>query len=784
MKSLLLLMMSCFVTAAALGGLVLPGASPGDDRIVIPGNPSVMEKIAADELALYLGRVFAAEFTVAKEGDDGSGLIYLGNTEFAAGHGVDFAAFANEEWLIRSTADGRLILGGSNRGVMYAAYQFLEKHLGVRWFDEFNERVPKLETVSFDELNERGRPGFTIRQIYDNLDWQTETQLLKRRNKLHGCTNAADAATGAGAARGDAPLVGSPDQYHTYGAYIREFDPAKTEALALGADGKRHSGQICLTNPEARKMTAAALRKFIAADRAAAVAGNYLPPVIYDISANDNNSPCQCPDCVKLEAEEGASGVAIDFLNAAARDIAADYPDIRLRTFAYMFSSVPPKTIKPEANVIIQIAQLGLEFGAGEERRDTASPITAATNTGSLRLLEAWCKIAPNIEMWDYWVMYDGNMLTPLVCLEKIASDIVTYKQYGIEYLFAECEYPHTAAFFALKRYLGMKMMDNPEADAAAIIDDFMDGMYGAAAPAMREYLQYLTKRQGELKEAPGKLKPIHRSYLDAAFFRTTFRLFAEAEAQAAGDARILANIRNEKVPVEYAFALNYQKLKWEPGETPVDFATALANFERDALDTVRHYYIDHVYDFKSLFSGQVREVISTLEKSARPQPVPEQFKDRNAVILYPHQFRENVPVVKIEEPGAFNGQAVKYGQNEPGTLHKTTTEGVTLFAVYDANTGGNLVFSPINSKDLPQDEKYHVYHLGEVTLRDGSAYFYGATGWEFQCGFEPLYDPNAGAEGNRYDIYMSAKFTGPDYVQGSTAENAICIDYLAAVKK
>ena len=38
--------------------------------------------------------------------------IYLGNTAFAAAHGIDFKAFADEEWMCRSI-DGALVIGGA-----------------------------------------------------------------------------------------------------------------------------------------------------------------------------------------------------------------------------------------------------------------------------------------------------------------------------------------------------------------------------------------------------------------------------------------------------------------------------------------------------------------------------------------------------------------------------------------------------------------------------------------------------------------------------------------------
>ena len=111
---------------------------------------------------------------------------------------------------------------------------------------------------------------------------------------------------------------------------------------------KDSSGQLCMTNPETRKYVLAALRNFIKKDRVKAVKDGVPPPLIYDISANDNNNQCDCPDCKAVADREGGnySAPLLDFINYIAREIRKEYPEIYIRTFAYLFSYNTPKIMR------------------------------------------------------------------------------------------------------------------------------------------------------------------------------------------------------------------------------------------------------------------------------------------------------------------------------------------------------------------------------------------------------------------------------------------------------
>ena len=73
----------------------------------------------------------------------------------------------------------------------------------------------------------------------------------------------------------------------------------------------------------------------------------------------------------------------------------------------------------------------------------------------------------------------------------------------------------------------------------------------------------------------------------------------------------------------------------------------------------------------------------------------------------------------------------------------------------------------------IPQDEKYHFVNVGNVELHVASL-FWMHRQWFIQQDFSKFFKRG---ENNKYDVWVSVKFTGPAYVKGSTKENAISID-------
>ena len=145
-------------TIAVLGGVMLFLCAEAWE-IREPGNPTAAEKTAAAELKHYLNGSVRSFRLGGRE----LGNIYVGNTAFAEKHGLVSGSLPDEKWVIRSIENDLILTGGGSRGIIYAAYKFLEDVIGVRFFAANQEYVPQKQDYSFASLNLSGKPFFRWR---------------------------------------------------------------------------------------------------------------------------------------------------------------------------------------------------------------------------------------------------------------------------------------------------------------------------------------------------------------------------------------------------------------------------------------------------------------------------------------------------------------------------------------------------------------------------------------------------------------------------------------------
>lgn len=546
--------------AAPQASLTLARGGRTDYVIVTGRSPIPAESLAAEELAAYLGRLSGATYRVLSEGETlpASKRLFVGHTRFARACGLNLRRLGEEEWVVRTVGSDLLISGGRPRGTLYGVYTLLEQGLGCHWLDESTEVVPTRPDLVLPALALQGQPAFWDRAIsggYYSLDsnmYGRDTN-YRVRNRVNGA--------GSGnldARHGFSTRWGPPGGCHTFAAYASEFPADHPEYLSMDARGKRVGavdgsgpGGICLTHPEVRKLVLARLKSFIAADRERTAKSGLPPARIFDISQNDNHWMCQCPSCKALSEREGSeSGPLIDFINEIADGIRDEYPGVYVMTFAYSITQVPPKTLRPRDNVIIRVAELNAEWGRDA---DLFHPLTYPTNAGQLRRLQGWSRIAPNLAEWDYWIQYSPNdkFATPYAPIACIPVDLRTFYRNRVKSIYVECESPETTSFYALKRWLGFQLMLDPLQAEEPLLRTFFGGYYGAAAPRMREYLQFMQQRTAAVPANMSGLKNYNRPYLTRDFYLTCERLLDEAEAACGTDKRALLHVRRERIPVD-----------------------------------------------------------------------------------------------------------------------------------------------------------------------------------------------------------------------------------------
>jgi hypothetical protein len=517
--------------------------------------------------------------------------IYVGWTDVAARHAGDGRKLGDEEWMLRTVGPDLIVTGGRPRGTLYGAYEFLERELGCHWLDESTEVVPKVASLKLGELNRRGQPAFQLRWIYTlySTSDPAKDHAYHARNKANGVSSGLPAKYGFNV------NYGSGGGCHTFAEYAKDFPPDHPEYLSMNTQGKRIGatdgsgpGGICLMHPEVRRLVLARLKAFIAADRATAAAGKYPPPGVYDISQNDNHWMCQCPACKAMSQREGSeSGPVVDFINAIADGIRLEYPDVLVQTFAYSITEKPPKTLRPRDNVVIRIAELNAEWG---RQSDLFHSLAHKANRAQFERLQGWSRIAKNLAAWDYWIQYSPNdaFVTPYAPTACIPPDLETFYRHGVRIVFVECEAPERTSFFALKRWLGFQLVQNPLQPAEPLRQTFLAGYYGPAAATMGRYLRLIEDSIAAVDANLSAMKNYKRPYLTLPFYLACERLLDEAEAQCASDPKSLLHVRRERIPVDCGLFHMWPELTHKlpaDAKLPLDRETLLKRYEQYRLE-------------------------------------------------------------------------------------------------------------------------------------------------------------------------------------------------------
>ncbi len=451
-------------------------------QIEIPTNAQAWEKKAAETLEKYL-----LKSALSLKVGDREASFFVGDTETARQTGAAAANLQDEEWIAKTSADGKIVLcGGGTRGTLYSVYAFLEKVVGIRWFTPTEEYIPQPRHLDLSGINLTGRPFFRIRNVY-------------RRPKP-----AADRGRFASLMRlnqeGEWPLIageygsgidfGSPEHCHTMElGYMpsKKYFRKKPHYYAL-IDGKRNAdmffGQHCLSNPDLLPILMEKLKGYILSDEEKAKKRGHSSPKIYDISLNDSRSFCQCPECSEKVAKYGESGTLLLLLNQVAAMLKKFRPGYFLQTLAYFSTTAPPRGgVKPLDNIIIRTCNTETFL-----HQSVCAPI----NEKYRRYVQDWAKISQQLFPWEYAITYGGAGPMPYPSEFTLAENVRFYADNNAIGIFFEHENPQLNDMYDLKVYMEAKLMENPQQDEMLLMEEFCAKYYGKAAPYILQYRKLL----------------------------------------------------------------------------------------------------------------------------------------------------------------------------------------------------------------------------------------------------------------------------------------------------
>lgn len=505
---------------ACAQNLILAQNSKSDYVILIPALASANEKLAASELQKYLKQISGAELVITNDQSKKNKII-IGNNEYLKqiDPTINFKELDEDGFLIKQIGNTLIFAGGTNRGVLYGVYTFLETYLNCKMYAPDALVIPKRSTIVINGIYNKQIPKVKYRETYY---WPSNDSLYTNWHKL-------DHYIGNNSLWGNwvhsfLRLI-PPDQYFK----------AHPEYFAL-RDGKRGATQLCLSNPDVYKLVVNSLKQSIVRNPNAKY---------WSVSQADNAGYCECDLCKAIDDREGSpSGSILTFVNK----VAANFPDKIINTLAYSYSVKPPKVIKPSENVLITFCTSGnLDRGIGYSLNPT--------NNAFLSNLNRWGQISKRFMVWDYVVDFK-DFTMPFPNIAAISLNIKDFVKNNANALFIQGNYYGGGEFAELKTYLISKLMWDSTMDPNGIIKEFLYGYYGKGAPFIQSYITTLNLAYQKSKRPLGIFDTTDdhlNDYLSDNNLNSYLVLLKSAEQAVASNPVLLKRVKRITASVTYA---------------------------------------------------------------------------------------------------------------------------------------------------------------------------------------------------------------------------------------
>ncbi len=535
------------------GALVLADRACAEyGAIALPKDASPSQQYAAEELAAYLEKTAGVRLSVVT---NRAATIRIETADESENLGED--GFTLE------VRDGVYVIRGSRvRGCLMGAYETLERFAGVRWYSSWCEKTPRADRIVVPgDFRETQKPAFLMRQTlwYD----ANVHRAFAVRNKLNGFNCVGDRGVEAKYGGNSFRFGGGLGNCHTFNTLLppaKHFD-AHPEWYSL-VDGKRVKDrtQLCLTNPEVLKEVTAEVLRRIRKDPGAK---------FYGVSQNDWRNFCECENCKKIDDEEGShAGTMVRFVNAIAEAVEKEFPDVIIETLAYQYTRKPPKFTKLRKNVVPCLCTIECDF---------ANPLATGTfkeNVSFREDIQGWAKQTDQLYVWDYTTdFYHYLCLFPNV--EVLQDNVKFFRDNNVKELFEQGAYQGYHGHFAeMKTWLLAKLMWNPDADFDALLKDFTEGYYGAAAPFVREDCAELCKLYRETKRPLSLNEEVDLVGVPDDFFMRSRVRWDKALEAVKDDPERLYNVKAGSAATDYTL-LERLKLKSEDAWSDADRALA-----------------------------------------------------------------------------------------------------------------------------------------------------------------------------------------------------------------
>ncbi|MEO9851847.1 MAG: DUF4838 domain-containing protein [Reichenbachiella sp.] len=499
-------------------GLLLSACS-AERELVKDGN-SIYEIVLSDvadvkqyqpalELQRYLAQISGAELPIVNEKDQNDALhkIYLRVS----------SKQKKAQLSIKTEGKNLILSGGSNEALKHAIFEFLEHHLGCRWYSPTVEKVPIQRTIILpDEIDYSYTPDILTRTVHSKLFYENHAFADKLKVSYEAF-----------------PYYVPEARVHTFHRFMPEekFYKDHPEYFALRGT-RRLPTQLCLTNDRVLDLVK---------DSVASYFKQYPEASVISVSQDDNQQYCKCENCSAIDEKEGShAGSLIHFVNKVARA----FPDKTISTLAYQYTRKPPQ-ISPEKNVLVTLCSIEC---------DRSGPIEDKCKDFAQDLI-GWKKISDNIRIWDYTTQFT-NFLAPFPNIETLQPNIQFFRDNKAKWVF-EQHSNNPSELFELRSYVMAKLLWNPDSNLENLVVDFTDGYYQEGGVYVKKYVDRIHE---ELSKDPdfflflyGDPSQAFDSYLRPELLSEFDNYFNQAEKAVLDSVELLQRIRTARLSIDYA---------------------------------------------------------------------------------------------------------------------------------------------------------------------------------------------------------------------------------------
>lgn len=531
--------------------------------IVVDADAPACMQFAALELRMLLGKITGYEPYSNGIGGNRNRIILACPQYRKNVYDNVWKAFAKDleaigktdGYSVRRFRNSVYIVANKPKGVLNGVYDFLERNTDIVFIRPNQEPVftvtPDLKAKETDFM---AVPDFTDRCIQSNIEsLYAPSQRYLARMRCNGREVHAPSSL--------------YDFHKQYGMYVsfggghnlnnwvpeKEFMKTHPEYFCL-IDGKRVARgavQLCFTNPELPGVIA---EKILKAHEKAPSPDFY---EYYGVMLNDCDGSCECPECLKpIKLEDGSELPVLDpafrstqhfiFINRIAEKVAAVNPNIRVCSYAYLFTAVPPK-VKLHPNVI---ASYCIAIRSDKE------VIESAANKQWDDRTRGWAALGADL-IWREYFGLGASFCRPVS--DVVAKDFRYLKKLGIHRTNIESSFhedpdrndqhvPFDVS--AMEYYVVCHLLWNVNADVTGLRRDFLRRACHEAAPVMERFWNriikswYSTKDPSTFLDSP--VKSYDRYIVAAGIEKDCFADLDEAEklAKHPGSLAYIRNIR------------------------------------------------------------------------------------------------------------------------------------------------------------------------------------------------------------------------------------------------